>query len=73
MKMPDIIVIQGRAYSWRALQEARRAQITAWKKAQPVQPALFHLKDDRRPESERSTAGRYHEPSLLVYLQDVAE
>lgn len=68
MKAPDILMIEGRAYSWRALLEARRAQIAAWKKAQPVQPALFHLKNDRRPEPERSATGRYREPSLLAFL-----
>ncbi len=34
------------------------------------QPALFELKDDRRPESERTTDGRYREPGLFTLAQD---
>lgn len=68
MKAPDTIMIEGRAYSWRAILELRHKQIAAWKKAQPQQPALFDLKDDRRPEPERSAAGRYREPTLLALL-----
>lgn len=70
MAKPDTIMIDGRAYSWRAILDIRRQQIEAWKKARPEQPALFELKDDKRPESERSAAGRYSEPSLLAWLQD---
>ena len=29
------------------------------------------MKHDRRPEAERSAAGRFQEPTLLAYLQDV--
>lgn len=65
MRAPDTIVIEGRAYSWRALLEARRAQLEAWKGAQPQQPALFPLRHDCRPAAERSAAGRYSEPTLL--------
>jgi hypothetical protein len=63
-------MIEGRAYSWRAILELRREQLEAWKAARPEQPALFDLKDDRRPESERSAAGRYREPTLMTYLQE---
>jgi len=70
MKRPDMITIEGRAYSWRAILEARRAQIEAWKAAQPQQPALFDLKEDHRPPAERSAAGRYQEPTLLMFLRD---
>jgi hypothetical protein len=73
MKAPDTIVIEGRAYSWRVILEARRAQIEGWKAAQPKQAALFQLIDDRRPEPERTAAGRYREPTLLTWLQDAAE
>jgi hypothetical protein len=71
-KTPDRIVIEGRAYSWKAILELRRAQLEAWQAAQPKQPALFELKDDRRPEAERSAAGRYLEPTLLAFLQDAS-
>lgn len=65
MKASDTIIIEGRALSWRVLLELRRAQLDAWRKAQPKQPALFDLKEDRRPKPERSADGRYREPSLL--------
>jgi len=35
----------------------RRQQLEAWKAAQPKQPSLFELKDDRRPLAERTAAG----------------
>ena len=65
MRAPDTLLLDGRAYSWRALVEARRAQLEAWRAAQARQVALFELKEDRRPEPQRSAAGRYAEPSLL--------
>lgn len=64
-RLPDAIVIDGRAYSWRRLCELRRQQIEGWKTALPRQPALFALKDDRRPAADRTAAGRYAEPSLF--------
>jgi len=67
---PDIITIEGRAYSWRAILEARRVQIETWKEALPQQPVLFDLKEDRRPVAERTAAGRYREPTLLTLLQE---
>jgi len=70
MKPPDTIVIEGRAYSWRALMAQRRAQIETWKAARPEQPALFALKEDCRPRAERHADDRYREPSLLAYLGD---
>lgn len=73
MSHPDTIVIDGRAYSWRALCERRRQQLDAWKAAHPQQPALFELKDDSRPAAERSAAGRYSEPTLLALLRNAAE
>jgi hypothetical protein len=73
MRPPDTIVIEGRAYSWRAILELRRAQLEAWKASRPQQPVLFALKEDRRPEAERSVAGRFREPTLLTYLRNIAE
>jgi hypothetical protein len=72
VKAPDTIVIDGRAYSWRALCEQRRAQLEAWKAAHPQQPALFEIKHDSRPVPERTAAGRYREPTLLALLWDAA-
>jgi hypothetical protein len=74
VKAPDTIVIEGRAYSWRALCEQRRAQLEAWKSAHPPQqPALFEIKHDSRPVPERTAGGRYREPTLLALLRDAAE
>lgn len=70
MKRPDTIIIDGRAYSWRAILDLRRAQLEAWKAAQGQQPALFELIEDSRPQVERTAAGRYQEPSLLSLLHD---
>jgi hypothetical protein len=65
MNCPDTITIGGHAYSWRQLCEQRRQQVAAWKEAQPQQPALFALREDARPVTQRRAAGRYLEPSLL--------
>jgi hypothetical protein len=65
MAKPDILIVDGRALSWPRLIELRRAQLEAWRAEQCRQLALFELKDDCRPEAERTAAGRYREPSLL--------
>lgn len=70
MKLPDTIVIDGHAYSWRRITALRRQQIAAWKAAQPSQPVLFELIDDSRPAQERSAKGRYLEPSLLPLMRE---
>jgi hypothetical protein len=62
---PDILIIDGHAFIWKRLCELRREQLETWKAAQGEQPALFELKDDCRPEAERTAAGRYREPSLF--------
>lgn len=66
----DILIVDGRAYSWKRLCELRRAQRDAWRNANSAQPALFELHDDCRPVPERSPAGRYREPSLLDRLRE---
>lgn len=70
MKAPDRIMIAGRVYRWRTILELRRAQLEEWKALQPQQPALFEMQDDRRPETERTAAGRYREPTLLAWLTE---
>jgi hypothetical protein len=65
MGRPDILYVDGRAFSWRRLCELRRRQMEAWAKAEASQPALFELKIDCRPRAERSADGRYRQPSLL--------
>jgi hypothetical protein len=70
MRKPDTIVIDGRAYSWRRLCELRKAQIEAWQAAQARQPALFALREDCRPQCERTASGRFEQPTLLQWLKD---
>ncbi|HVB82291.1 MAG TPA: hypothetical protein VNE82_20350 [Candidatus Binataceae bacterium] len=69
MSRPDTIIIDDRAYRWRDIVELRRQQIAAWKATRPEQPALFALKQDSRPATQRTVAGRYYEPSLLDHLR----
>ena len=57
------IEIDGKHHLWRDLVKLRREQKKAHMRA--VQPALFELKDDSRPATERTAAGRYLEPSLF--------
>jgi hypothetical protein len=62
---PDTIIIDGRAHRWRDIVELRRRQLQAWKATRPEQPALFALREDFRPATQRTVCGRYYEPSLL--------
>jgi hypothetical protein len=64
MSQPGFIDIDGKRYLWRDIMQLRREQPAAFAKAE--QPALFELKVDRRPEQQRTTAGRYREPSLFM-------
>jgi hypothetical protein len=60
---PRTIEIDGKRYPWRDIIALRRAQIAAARRAEQL--ALFEMIDDRRPESQRSPAGRYSEPMLF--------
>ena len=68
MARPDTVVIGGHSYSWQEICEFCRQQLEAWKAAQPRQLALFELREDRRPATERTAAGRYQEPTLFADL-----
>ena len=57
------IVIDGKRHLWRDIMKIRREQLRAYASAK--QPLLFELKDDFRPPSERTVAGRYLEPNLF--------
>jgi hypothetical protein len=46
------------------------SHLEAWRTAQPKQLALFELKNDRRPEAERTAAERYLEPTLFTFGGD---
>jgi hypothetical protein len=65
MAKPDILIVDGHALSWQRLIELRRQQLEAWKADQCRQLTLFDLKDDCRPEAERTAGGRYREPTLF--------
>ena len=73
MAKPDTIIVNGHAFSWQQLCELRRQQLEAWKAAHGEQPALFELRDDCRPQAERTAAGRYLEPSLLDGIRGGSE
>lgn len=64
MKRPPIVLLDGRAYRWKDILAARRAQLAA--RPDPAdQPTLFALRDDTRPKEERTASGRYRQPSLF--------
>lgn len=62
--IPRHISIDGKAYVWRELLKMRREQLQAY--AREKQLALFEMKEDYRPEAERTASGRYRQPSLLL-------
>lgn len=68
MRKPDILIVDGHAFSWKRLCELRKAQIEAWQAARARQRALFELVDDSRPKAERTASGRFEEPTLLSLL-----
>lgn len=69
MAKPDTLIIDGHGYSWQQLCELRRRQLEARRAAQPQQLTLFELRDDCRPEAERTVAGRYEQPTLLGWMR----
>ncbi len=68
MKRTATLLIDGKPYHWRDLLKMRREQLEQSRR--PDQAALFALKDDRRPASERTAAGRYAQPSLFTLLEE---
>jgi hypothetical protein len=66
MAKPDTIIVDGHAFSWQRISELRRKQLEARRADQARQLALFELKEDCRPEAERTAAGRYLEPTLFA-------
>jgi hypothetical protein len=65
MAKPDTLIVDGHAFGWQRLCELRRQQLEAWKAAQASRPALFELKNDCRPATERTAAGRYQKPTFF--------
>jgi hypothetical protein len=56
------IEIDGKRYAWRDLLKLRREQKKAARRAQA---ALFELKEDSRPQNQRTASSRYEEPTLF--------
>jgi hypothetical protein len=56
------VEIDGKRYVWRDLLKLRREQRKASRQSQP---ALFELKDDERPKSQRTASSRFEEPTLF--------
>jgi hypothetical protein len=65
MTGPRFVEINGKRILWRDVLKLRREQKQAFANAR--QPALFELKEDRRPTAERTAAGRYLEPTLFAH------
>jgi hypothetical protein len=66
MSAPRFIEIEGKRFLWRDLVKLRQEQRRA--AAEARQLALFELREDCRPATERSAASRYLEPSLFSLL-----
>ena len=60
--MLKYIEIDGKRYAWREIIRLRREQR---KQLRQQQLTLFALKDDSRPASQSTFAGRYSEPTLF--------
>jgi hypothetical protein len=65
MAKPDILIVDGHAFSWQRLCELRRQQMETWRAHEARQLALFAMHNDHRVKSERTASGRYGEPTLL--------
>jgi hypothetical protein len=57
------VLIDNKPYEWKEILRLRREQLEAERRAQ--QPTLFELRDDRRPSSQQTAAGRHEEPTLF--------
>ena len=56
------LVLDNKHYLWKAILQLRREQR---KVARQAQPALFELKDDQRPSSQRTASSRFEAPTLF--------
>ena len=54
--------IDGKRYAWRDILARYREQA---KREREPQPTLFELREDARPASQKTVAGRYAEPTLF--------
>jgi hypothetical protein len=63
-RAPRFIDLDGKRYLWRDLIKLRQEQRAAARQGE--QAALFDLREDCRPATDRTAAGRYLEPSLFT-------
>lgn len=61
--MPKTIVLNGKRIAWKEVLRLRQEQLANERKAK--QPALFELKNDKRPAAHKKASGRYQEPTLF--------
>ena len=62
MGVPKFIEIDGKRYAWREIVRLRREQR---EQSRQNQLTLFDLREDSRPASQTTVAGRYSEPTLF--------
>jgi hypothetical protein len=56
------ITLDGKKYTWKEILKLRREQKKA---ARQAQQTLFELREDTRPQSQRTASSRYEEPTLF--------
>jgi hypothetical protein len=56
MTAPKTILINGKRIAWTEVMRLRKEQLAAAKRH--AQPALFKLRDDSRPPTQKHAAGR---------------
>jgi hypothetical protein len=65
----DTLIVDGHGFNWQRLCELRKRQLEARRASQAQQLTLFEMREDCRPESERTTAGRYEAPTMLELMR----
>ena len=69
MTRPSFIVIDGKRYRWRDIQQLRREQLAAIRQTAQL-PLFTNLPEDSRPAHERTASDRYQQPSLFTHLAE---
>jgi hypothetical protein len=69
MTRPSCIVIDGKPYRWRDIQQLRREQLAAIRQTAQL-PLFTNLPEDSRPAHERTASDRYQQPSLFTHLAE---
>jgi hypothetical protein len=69
MPRADTLIVDGHGFNWQRLCELRKRQLEARRASQAQQLTLFAMREDCRPEGERTSAGRYEAPTMLELMQ----